>query len=235
MKNVQVLPVVVGITLCTASAALFYKWYKLRNAPQDSVDGVSRRPKWKAKAQSKSTKIDVTIPNETLQLVMGRSGANIKAIEERTGVKISFRDKDGKSQICEISGLYENVMQAANSINDEIKRSQSVTEDIIIPKSTHEKISLKILRDICHDTATKIRIEGGLEDKTLRKVNITGTFPNVQKAKRLIEDQVRQDHIDREAESKREPRYNSKNSPNNNSPMNSSVESLAKQSCNFAY
>ncbi|XP_055299658.1 tudor and KH domain-containing protein homolog isoform X2 [Sitodiplosis mosellana] len=205
MKNVQVLPVVVGITLCTASAALFYKWYKTRNAPQDRVDGASPRPKWKAKTQSKNTKIDVTIPNDTLQLVMGRAGANVKAIEERTGVKISFRDKDGQNQFCEITGPYESVMKAASSINDEIKRSQSVTEDIIIPKSTHEKISLKILRDICHETATKIRIEGGLEDKTMRKVNITGTFPNVQKAKRLIEDQVRQDLIDRETESKPSP------------------------------
>lgn len=226
MKNVQVLPVVVGLTLCTASAALFYKWYKTRNEAQDQVDG-ARRPKWKAKTLSKSTKIDVTIPNDTLQLVMGRAGANVKAIEERTGVKISFRDKDGQSQICEISGPYESVMQAASSINDEIKRSQCVTEDIIIPKTTHEKISLKILRDICHDTVTKIRIEGGLEDKSMRKVNITGTFPNVQKAKRLIEDQVRQDLIDRETESKREPRYSQKNSP-----INSSMESLTKQSCN---
>lgn len=226
MKNVQVLPVVVGITLCTASAALFYKWYKTRNAAQDQVDG-ARRPKWKAKKMSKNTKIDVTIPNETLQLVMGRAGANVKAIEERTSVKISFRDKDVKSQICEITGSYESVMQAASLINDEIKRSQCVTEDIIIPKSTHEKISLHILRDICHTTATQIRIEGGVEDKTMRKVNITGTFPNVQKAKRLIEDQVRQDLIDRENESKREPRYSQKNSP-----INSSMESLSKQSCN---
>lgn len=227
MKNAQVLPVVVGITLCTASAALFYKWYKTRNAKQDVVDGPPR-PRFKPKPKQKQneTKIDVTIPNETVQLVMGRSGANIKSIEERCGVKITFRDKDGKTQICEITGTYESVMQAATSVNDEIRRAQCVTEDVVIPKSTHEKISLKILKDICHQTATKIRIDGGLEDKTKRKLEITGSFPNVQKAKRLIEEQVRLDAVERENKPKREPRYNQKNSP-----INSSVESLSKQSC----
>lgn len=228
MKNAQVLPVVVGITLCTASAALFYKWYKTRNTKQDVVDGAPR-PKFKLKGKQKqtNTKVDVTIPNDTVQLVMGRSGANIKSIEERSGVKITFRDKDGNSQICEITGTYESVMQAAGAVNDEIRRSQCVTEDVVIPKTTHEKISLKILKEICHQTATKIRIDGGLEDKTKRKLQITGSFPNVQKAKRLIEEQVRLDAAELKNECKREPRHNQKTSP-----INSSMESLSKQSCN---
>lgn len=224
MKNVQVLPVVVGITLCTASAALFYKWYKTRNAKEDDV-GSERRPRFKAKQQSKHTKIDVTIPNETLQLVMGRAGANIKSIEEKTSVKITFRDKDGQNQICEISGIYENVMKAASSISDEVRKSKNVIENIIIPKLTHEKIS-KNLQDICRQTATKIRIAGGLDDKTKRKLEITGTFTNVQKAKRLIEDHVRQDVNERANEPKREPRFQK------TSPLTSSMESLSKQSCN---
>lgn len=64
MRNDQVIPVVVGITLCTASAALFYKWYKTRNGG-DAVDGASR-PK---RAIQQKTKVELKIPNESLQLV----------------------------------------------------------------------------------------------------------------------------------------------------------------------
>lgn len=224
MKNAQVLPVVVGITLCTASAALFYKWYKTHYVQQDETDG-RPRPR-KAKHQSKVTKVNVTIEKDKLQLVMGRAGANIKAIEERTGAKITFRDKDGQNQICEITGPYESAIQAAGAINDEIKRSHCVTDSVIIAKEIHDKVS-KVLRDVCLQTGTKIHIDGGYENKTQRKLVITGPFLKVQTARRLIEKEEQQYRNDLEIESKREPRHSQRNSP-----INSSMESLSKQSCN---
>lgn len=221
MKNVQVLPVVVGITLCTASAALFYKWYKTRDSKKDAVDGAPRKRK-----PNKTNKIEINISNDTMPLVLGRNGNNIKSIEERCAAKITFRNKDNENQVCEVSGPYENVMKAATAINDEIKKSKSITEELVIPKSTYIRISSHILRDICHSTAATIRLNSGLKDKNLRQLEITGSFGSVQKAKRLIEEQVRKDTVERENEIKREPRYNQRNSP-----INSSMESLSKQSC----
>lgn len=227
MRNVQVLPVAVGITLCTVSVALFYKWYSTKNT-KDEVDGAPRlKLSGKEKRAKKRTeKIELTISNEKLPMVIGRAGANIKSIEEKTSAKIEFRDKDDKNQLCTITGPYENVMKAVNLINDEIKRSECVKEEIIILKSTYDKINFKILKEICRDTGTKIRLSG-LKDKNRRQLEISGPIANVQKAKRSIEEYERQHKIDLENDTKREPRYSQKNSP-----INSSMESLSKQSCN---
>lgn len=227
MRSVQVLPVAVGITLCTVSVALFYKWYSTKNI-KDVVDGAPQ-PKLSGKekrAKKRTEKIELTISNEKLPVVIGRAGANIKSIEEKTNAKIEFRDKDDKNQLCTITGPYENVMKAANLINDEIKRSECVKEEIIILKSTYDKINFKILKEICRDTGTKIRLSG-LKDKNRRQLEISGPIVNVQKAKRCIEEYEHQHKIDLENDTKREPRYSPKISP-----TNSSMESLSKQSCN---
>lgn len=229
MRNgVQLLPVVVGITLCTASAAIFYKWYKSRNQNTDQVDGT---PKFKFKKQQKNqiTKVESTIPNDKVPLICGRYGANIKSIEEQTATKIQFCAKDDLYQVCEITGKYENVMKAAKLIKAELDGSHRVTDEMIIPTSTHKRIcrqSAKILRDICQQSSTSISIDPGVNDKNTRRLLISGSTANIQRAKRLIEDTVRQDIEEQELENKREPRYVSKG------PSSStSMESLTKPSC----
>lgn len=218
MRSVQVLPVVVGITLCTASAALFYKWYKTRNPSKDAVDGSKRK-------RIKLDKVEIQIDNETMPLVLGRNGNSIKSIEERHDVKITFREKTDGKQVCEITGAYENVIQAATVVGDVVKKSKNLTEDLIIPKQAYLRIS-STLSDICRETATQIRnSKNGLKDKNLRRLEISGSFANVRKAKQMIEERVRQDTVERENETKREPRFNQRNSP-----VNSSEESLSK--CN---
>lgn len=218
MRSVQVLPVVVGITLCTASAALFYKWYKTRNPGKDAVDGSKRK-------RIKLDKVEIQIDNETMPLVLGRNGNSIKSIEERHDVKITFREKTDGKQVCEITGAYENVIQAATVVGDVVKKSKNLTEDLIIPKQAYLRIS-STLSDICRETATQIRnSKNGLKDKNLRRLEISGSFANVRKAKQMIEERVRQDTVERENETKREPRFNQRNSP-----VNSSEESLSK--CN---
>lgn len=216
MRSVQVLPVVVGITLCTA---LIYKWYKTRNPNKDAVDGS------KQKCKPKLDTIEMVIDNETMPLVLGRNGNSIKSIEERHEVKITFRDKADGKQMCQITGCYVNVMQAATAVDDVVKKSKNLTEELIIPKQAYLRIS-STLSDICRDTATKIRnSKDGLMDNNQRRLEITGAFANVRKAKQMIEERMLQDTVDREHDTKREPRFNQKNSP-----VNSSMESLSK--CN---
>lgn len=219
MRSIKVLPVVVSITLCTASAALFYTWYKTRNPSKDAVDGSKRKRK------PKLEKIEMIIENETVPLILGRNGNSIKSIEERHEVKITFRDNNDGKQVCEILGVYENVVQAANIVGDVVKKSKNLTEELIIPKQAYLRIS-STLSDICRETTTKIRnSREGLRDNNLRRLEITGAFTNVRRAKQMIEERVRQDTDDRENEIKREPRFNQKNSP-----VNSSEENLSK--CN---
>lgn len=226
MSSVRVVPMTIGIVLCTASVALFYKWYKTRNETVDKVDGI---PSFKSKfRRQKTEKVESTVPNDMVPLICGRFGANLKAIEERTSVKISFREKDEFNQICEISGQYENVMKAAELIQQELARSKSTTDEMLIPARTHKKIlrqSGKILHDICQRSYTQIHIDAGLCDKNVRRLLITGSVSNIQTAKRLIEEKIRQDTEELEAENKREPRHQKNPSPS------TSVSNLSTHSC----
>lgn len=229
MRNGQLLPVAVGIALCTASVALFYKWYKLRSSTSDEIDAGAPNAKLKPKRiKNHFTKVESTISNDKVPVIIGRLGANVKSIEERTNAKIQFREKDEANQICEISGQYEDVMKAADVIKEELARSQSRTEEMIIPTSAHKKIcrqSGKVLHDICQRSFTQIHIDAGITDKNARRLLITGASANIQKAKKLIADKVRQDNEEQEAGNNREPRYSTSRGPS----ASTSLESLPNQ------
>lgn len=213
MKPVQVLPILVGLSLCGASAALLYAWYKTKDNATDEVDAPAKSAfpsKTKAK-NKKITKVECTISNSVVPIIIGRLGANVQAIEEKTQTKITFRQKDETNQICEISGVYENVMKAVDLVKEEASRSTNVTDEMIIPQSAYSKIigrCGKILQDICRRSMAQVHIDAGVTgDKSTRRVLITGTRTHVNNAKRLIDELVRQDVEEREAENKREPRY----------------------------
>lgn len=231
MRNGQLLPVAVGIALCTASVALFYKWYKIRSSTSDEVDGAPNSKVKPKRNKNHFTKVESTISNDKVPLIIGRLGANVKSIEERTNAKIQFREKDEANQICEISGQYEDVMKAADVIKEELARYQCRTEEMIIPTSAHKKIcrqSGKVLHDICQRSFTQIHIDAGTTDKNARRLLITGSSANIQKAKKLIAEKVRQDNEEQDAEGKREPRYTSRGPS-----ASTSLESLPNQTCKF--
>lgn len=218
MRSALVLPTVVGITLCTASAAAIYIWCKNRDSSKDAVDGGGGS---KRKRKPKVDKVEMTIDNETMPLVLGRNGNNIKSIEERHEVKITFQEKSDGKQLCQIVGAYENVLQAANAVDDAVKKSKNVTEELIVPKQTYLRIH-SALSEICRETVTKLRnSKEGLKDKNQRRLEINGPFANVRKAKQMIEERIRQDEVDTEIT--REPRFNQRNSP-----VNSSDENLSR-------
>lgn len=224
MRSAKVLPVVVAITLGLVGTAyggtVIYNWYKARAPSRDAVAGAAKR-----KRKPKTEKVEMIIENETMPLVLGRNGSNIKSIEDRHQVKISFEDKNDGKHICKIEGEYTNVMKAVNAVSDEAKKSKSVTEELIIPRQAYLRIN-STLSDICRDTTTKINIsKEKMKDNSQRRLEISGQFPNVRKAKQLIEERVYQDSIDGENDIRREPRFNQ-----TNSPVHSSDENLPK--CN---
>lgn len=210
MQNVKTVPILVSLSLCGAGAALLYVWYKSRGTNKDEVDSRKIGPVTKAK-KKQHTKVECTISNDVVPLVIGRAGANVKSIEDQTNTKIQFRKKDDTHQMCEISGLYENVMKAATLVKEQASRSANITEEMIISISAYTKLIErcgKTLQDICRRSQTQVRIDAGMNvDKTMRRVLITGPKINVNMAKRLIDDKVNEDLEEKEAETKREPRY----------------------------
>lgn len=217
MKGFQALPVLVGLSLCSASAAILYVWYKTKNAERDEVDGGMPARKSKSKlgfssSNSKAiTKVESEIANDVVPLVLGRNGTNVKSIENQTHTKISFRRKDDGHQVCEISGQYENVMKAADLVKLEASRSLNVTEELSVPQTAYCKIigrCGKTLQDICRRSQAQVHINASSGDKSVRRIMVTGTRSHVNTAIRLIEEKVREDATERDAENKREPRGN---------------------------
>lgn len=210
MQSVKTVPILVSLSLCGAGAALLYVWYRSRETNKDEVDSRKIGPVTKAK-KKQLTKVECTISNDVVPLVIGRSGANIKSIEDQTNTKILFRKKDDTHQMCEINGLYEDVMKAANLVKEQASRSTNITEEMVIPSSAYTKLIEKCgktLQDICRRSQAQVRIDAGINvDKTLRRVLITGPKINVSMAKRLIEEKVAEDMKEKEAEMKREPRH----------------------------
>lgn len=227
MKGFQALPVLVGLSLCSASAAILYVWYKTKNAEKDEVDGgvPVRRAKSKHSVGSSNskaiTKVESEIANDVVPLVLGRNGTNVKSIENQTHTKISFRRKDDGHQVCEISGQYENVMKAADLVKLEASRSLNVTEELNVPQSAYCKIigrCGKTLQDICRRSQAQVHINAASSgDKSVRRIMVTGSRAHVNTAIRLIEEKVREDATERDTENKREPRGNPRSPTNSES------------------
>lgn len=218
MKGFQALPVLVGLSLCSASAAILYVWFKTRNSEQDEVDGVAPVKKSKSKpklsvggpSNKTITKIESEIANDVVPLVLGRNGTNIKSIENQTQTKISFRKKNDAHQVCEITGQYENVLKAADLVKVEASRSLHVTEELNVPQSAYCKIigrCGKTLQDICRRSQAQVHINAApTGDRNVRRIMVTGSRSQVNMAIHLIEEKVREDASERDAEIKREPR-----------------------------
>lgn len=230
-KNLQTVPLLVGLSLCGASAAILYVWYKSKNSSRDQTDSRPRGPLTRAKlAGQKASKVECAVSNDVVPLIIGRNGTNVKSIEDQTNTKILFRRKDDAQQVCEISGTYENVMKAANLIKEQASRSTNVTDEVSVSHAAFAKVFGrygKTLQEICRKSHTQVHIDSGLAaDKSSRRVLITGSRANVNLAKRLIDEKIAEDAEEREAEIKREPRHTPRSGPSSAV----SLESLPRDS-----
>lgn len=204
----DIMPLIVGLSLCSASAVLMYIWYKNKDQDEDTVDAVRKNV----------TKLECVIPNTIVPLVVGRAGANVKAIEAKTQTLIRFRENNENSQVCEISGSSAaNVQRAAELVKQEASPPPIITEELSVPQTACGKIIGRCgetLHEICRKSMAKVYVEsgsrGGGGDGQTRIIKITGTRANVNIARTLIEENVRRDEEMRrsveETEAKREPR-----------------------------
>lgn len=207
----DIVPIAIGISLCSASALLLYIWYKTKDREDEDLNS----PAKSSSKSSKTTKVECIVPNGVVPLVVGRGGANVKSIEGKTNTQIRFRVKDDKSQICEISGTLENVKKAAELINIEASPPPNLTEEMLVPQTAYGKIVGRCgeaLQEICRKSQAKVHIDSGDRgDGDMRRLCITGTRAHVNMAKKLIEDKIRIDKESRDnVELKREPRGNVK-------------------------
>lgn len=235
-----VLPILLGLSLIGLSGALFYVYLK-KNEEEDQLDSNSPSSSSKPKQiEEKDIIVELTIKNDVAPIVMGRGGANLSSIEEKTGTNIVFREKDEHNQICEIRGKIEAIKHATKLINLAASRPPIISEDIYVPQTACGKIIGRCgdsLQDICRKSCAKVSVESGDKgDGKSRRVIITGTQSQVNVAKSLIEEKVKEDTETRklveEMEAKREPRgsVRSPSLPSTGLTPASSKESLQTRS-----
>ncbi|GAB0100104.1 Tudor domain-containing protein [Sergentomyia squamirostris] len=222
-----VLPVLLGISLCGLSGALIYVYLKKRDSgPKKAINGTKRQKSVEeAKKLPENASVEVIVRNDVVPLIVGREGASLKSIEEKTKTKIDFREKDDCNQMCTIRGQTAAVKDAQKIIKQLASRPVTVTEEILVPQSACGKIIGRCgeaLQEICRKSQAKVSVESGDRgDGSKRMVMISGTQAQVNTAKVLIEEKVREDAEARkqleESQAKREPRLNHRAGSSNSS------------------
>lgn len=213
---------------------MLYAYFKNKEEEDDmeegGTDGVQRPPK--------EITIKMTVTNDCIPLVVGRNGANLKIIEDKTGVRIRFREKDNNNQQCEIRGTEKGVKDARSMLMKDIQRSPIVKEEMYVPHSVYTKIIGRYgecLRDICRASMAKVSVESGdrIDSKHPRRIDISGTKAQVNLAKKLIEDKMKEDEEFQkevnDVEAKREPRRSPTNSMTSLSSSQTSLISIYPQ------
>lgn len=214
MFRAPALNLILGLGLCSLGGAMLYIYFKNKDDDEelDVVDG-----KLAAK-KKQDISLQIVLDNEIVPILLGRGGANLKIVEEKTGTVIRFREKDDNHQYCEIRGLKENVEKAKQMLVKEIERYPSVKEELFVPQSACGRIIGRCgesLQEICRKSLAKVSVESGDRNHD-RRVVISGNRTQVNIAKKLIEEKVKEDELFRksleETEQKREPRRSPTNS-----------------------
>lgn len=70
----------------------------LKKDEEDDFDCTVRTPNQRT--------LEIKIPKETVRLLIGRNGKNIKNIQERSNTRINFKDVDGLDRVCLFVCIY---------------------------------------------------------------------------------------------------------------------------------
>ena len=160
--------------------------------------------------------LEFLLKNQQVPAIVGRNSVVLKSIEDKTRTTIKFRDSDENHQICSITGKKQDVFLAKELIDIEAAKPCVITDELLVPISSCGKIegySGSALHEICSKSSAKVWVDPGSRKNQAesRRVLITGTEEQVQLAKKLIEEKIREvseepHNDDKKDEFKREPR-----------------------------
>lgn len=189
--------------------AIFYIYLKQRDK-----DNKKKRPSEDEASVAIET-LEFNVKNSQVPLIVGRNSVNLKSIEEKTKTIIRFRECDGENQICMIKGKVNDVKLAKQLIDEEKKKPSVITDELLVPTSSCGKIegySGSVLHEICQKSSAKVWVDPATRKSQgeSRRVLITGTKEQVELAKKLIEEKIKEpaapEHEEKKDEPKRSPR-----------------------------
>lgn len=200
------------------SAAVVYVLFKNNDQDEDDYFNKTR--------YSKHITRQLKIPKDSVGVVIGRGGSNIKQIQEETVTKINFGDeKDESERVCEIRGSPESVEKACFMIRSIIANQPLIiTSELFVPQQAVGRIIGKngtVIRSISTQSSARINVDRYYSEKeasenTLRerRVVIQGTEEQVALAKSLILEKVEEHRVLKsqleDAQNQRTPRKNFK-------------------------
>ncbi|CAH2043312.1 unnamed protein product, partial [Iphiclides podalirius] len=203
-KTKLLLPVALGLSIVTVTA--FIAYYIFKKDEEETNENTIKA--------SRVNIIEVSVPKSIVPALIGRSGANIKDIERKTGAMIHFKKfSDKEYDVCIIRGRSEATQLAETMIHEFIKQQPVFEEDsMTVPAWACGRIigtGGENINDISHRSGARVKIESGTAGDVSgqRQISFRGTKEQIGVAKGLIETCVAQEKCRREIEqSKRTPR-----------------------------
>lgn len=149
---------------------------------------------------TKHTVVRVTVPKAVVGGVIGRQGANIKQIQEKTNTKINF-DSPGNGEECDrfavIRGTPCGVREAEELLNACIEeQSNVITESVFVPSRACGRIigrNGESIRQMCRMSSAKILVDRSGDERdpnTLKCITITGTKDQIRTAVIMIDEKL---------------------------------------------
>lgn len=223
MKSSATVPIILGISLLSVGGACIYAFLKKKKdeftdaessggSGEEGLSGIATRlVRMISKEEIKT--VEITLSNKLVPLVVGRKGYTLKRIQDSTRTEIHFREKDETHQICEIHGTEAGIRAAEELIMKEASRQLTLTEEMLVPQMACGKILGRCgdaLQEICRKSMAKVWIEGTRARGDNRRIMITGTQDQINVARSLIEQKVKDDADFRRSQEqldiRREPR-----------------------------
>lgn len=182
MKS-SLIPITVGIL----SVGLFFVLYLKRRKRENQENS----------KQSNNEELEFQVNAQQVLSLVGRNSVVLKTIENETKTEIKFREIDG-GRICCIKGNSEDVEIAKNLLDIELTKPFVITEELQVPTLSCGKIegcSGSVLFEICSKSSAKVWVDPGSRkpNSETRRVLITGTAEQVEYAKKLIDEKIKDD------------------------------------------
>ncbi|XP_034834686.1 tudor and KH domain-containing protein homolog isoform X2 [Maniola hyperantus] len=196
-------PIALGFSLVTVTAFVVYYVFKRDEETNN-----------KPIRSTKVNIIEVQVPKKIVPALIGRSGSNIKQIEQKSGATIHFKKfSEEDYDVCIIRGRANATQIAETLVHDFIKQQPVIVEDCVhVPGWACGRIigtGGENINEISHRSGARVKIEGerGVDMSAQRQISFRGTAEQIKIAKQLVEDCVEQERCRREIEqAKRSPR-----------------------------
>jgi len=183
-------PALLGVALTGATGVCLY--LLLKNDDEEDYSHVSKGK------TSRQVALDVRIPKESVGIVIGRQGSNIREIQSKTETRINFKDEmetDTHRVAC-IRGLPDDAQMAEILIHQTIANQPRLeTLELLVPIRAVGRIIGRngdTIRSLQMNAGCKIEVErGGEEDPDgKKKITIKGTSHQIELAKAMVIEKV---------------------------------------------